>query len=161
MDIRRRKSVVGVAGIAAGLSALLALASGGAAIANAARSPSSHATVPVLGSKKFDLPAGSGFGTAHPKKIDNGGDPSGIAYGLSWAHWGHATSIAHGTTNVPKRSGGYYAHRGRIEFRASDLGSCSASGPLAYRHLHARVAAPGKSFGKWFAWGDAKTICRR
>jgi hypothetical protein len=117
--------------------------------------------VPVLGAKAFDLPSGSGFGTAHPKRIDNGGDPSGIAFHLAWAHWGDATSTAHGKTYVPKKSGGFFRHAGRIELRASDLGQCTANSRVAYRHLHAREAAPGKSYGHWFRWSGAKTICHR
>jgi hypothetical protein len=147
--------------VAIAMSGLMSAAFGGAAVASSARPTVTHTVVPVLGSKKFELPSGSGFGTAHPKKINNGGDPSGIAFHLVWASWGSATSTATGKTYVPKKTSGFYAHPGRIKFRASDLGSCTANGPLAYRHLRARVAAPGKSFGHWFSWSDTKTICRR
>jgi hypothetical protein len=143
--------------------ALLGVVMGAAAIAtaNAARPQplTAHQVVPVLGAKAF-APGGSGFGTAHPKRIDNGGDPSGIAFQLTWTAWGHSVSKATGKTYVPRAmGGGFYKHPGRIQFRASDLGRCSAGSHLAYRHLHARVAARGKSFGKWFAWGDRKSIC--
>lgn len=146
--------------VAFGLIATLALGSGDA-LASAARPGSTSSTVPVLGSKKFDsMPDAVGYGTAHPKRIFNGGDPSGDAYHLSWTHWGGATSIGHGKTYVFKPNGGYYKHPGRIELKASGLGHCTAGGPLAYRRLHAREARPGGHFGHWFRWSGAKNICQ-
>jgi hypothetical protein len=160
MDSRRRKNVVLGAGVAAALTVVLAVTSGFAALASAPHVRSAHAVVPVLGSKKFEIPSGSGFGTPHPKKIFNGGDPSGLAFHLVWSHWGGAVSTATGKSYAAKKSGGLYP-AGRIELRASDLGHCTANGPLAYRHLRAREAPPHKSFGRWFNWSDTKTICRR
>jgi hypothetical protein len=145
--------------VAVGMVAVLAAGSG-EAIALAARPGTSSSTVPVLGSKKFELPSGSGFGKPHPKKIFNGGDPSGLAFHLVWSHWGRAVSTATGKSYAPKKSGGVYP-AGRIELRASDLGRCTANGQLAYRHLRAREAPPHKSFGHWFKWSGTKTICRR
>jgi hypothetical protein len=155
-----RKNVVLAGGVAAALTVVLAVTSGFAALASSTHVDSAHAVVPVLGSKKFELPSGSGFGKAHPKKIFNGGDPSGLAFHLVWNDWGRAVSTATGKSYAPKKSGGLYP-AGRIELRASDLGSCTANGPLAYRHLRGREAPPHKSFGHWFKWSGTKTICRR
>lgn len=136
------------------LSVLSGVASGSMA------SPGKHHAVPVLGSKAFPgSPDAIGFGTAHPTHVFNGGDPSGEAIHLHWTGWGKARTVAHGKTFVSRPKGGFYKHKGRLEFRASDLGHCSANGPLAYRHLHARVAAPGKSYGHWSRWSEANNIC--
>ncbi|HEX3824987.1 MAG TPA: hypothetical protein VHV79_11035 [Mycobacteriales bacterium] len=145
--------------VAVGLLAALSVGTGEAIAMTALPAASSHA-VPVLGSKKFDtMPDAVGYGTAHPKRIFNGGDPSGDAYHLRWASWGAAASLGHGKTYVFKPSGGYYKRPGRIELKATRLGHCTAHGPLAYRHLHARVAGPGKSYGHWFRWSEVKNIC--
>jgi hypothetical protein len=145
--------------VAVGMVAVLAAGSGEAIAMTAGSAASSHA-VPVLGSKKFDtMPDAVGYGTAHPKRIFNGGDPSGDAYHLRWATWGAATSLGHGKTYVFKPSGGYYKDPGRIELKATGLGHCTAKGPLAYRHLHVRVAGPGKAYGRWSRWSGAKNLC--
>jgi hypothetical protein len=137
------------------LSAMLVVTVGAVltAVSGVASGAAHHKVVPVLGSKAFPGSTDAiGFGTAHPKHVFNGGDPSGDAVHLKWTGWGKPTTIAHGQTFGP-------THKRRIEFRASDLGHCTANGPLAYRHLHARVALPHKPYGHWFRWAEAKNIC--
>jgi hypothetical protein len=113
----------------------------------------------VLGAKAF-APMGAGFGTVKPKKIFNGGDPSGLVSNISWSHWGAAKAIGTGKTSIFRPGGGFYPHRVRAQLRASKLGHCRAHGPLAYTHLDVRVPAkPGGPFGKWQAWNSAKSIC--
>jgi hypothetical protein len=117
----------------------------------------------VLGSTRFyGQPPGNavGWGTAHPKRIFNGGDPSGMAWRIAWTHWGSSTAMGYGLTWVPTPRGGYYRTPGRIELRASGIGHCTASGPLAYRRLDVRVPShPGGPLGHWGNWSFTGTIC--
>ena len=117
----------------------------------------------VLGSTRFyGLPPGNavGWGTAHPRRIFNGGDPSGMAWRISWKRWGTYTAIGDGLTWLPAPQGGYYRTPGRIELRASRLGHCTPSGPLAYRTLEVRVPShPGGPLGRWGNWSFTGTIC--
>ena len=113
----------------------------------------------VLG-KKHLLRDGIGWGTAHPRLIFNGGDPSGQARRLVWHDWGAPVATARGLTSIYRPKGGYYRKPGAIELRASHLGRCTPHGPRAYTFLQARVAVrPGGRLGHWFAWGGWKSIC--
>jgi hypothetical protein len=116
---------------------------------------------PVLGSKEFAAPSGSGWGTYKPAEIYNGGDPSGMVKDIVWSHWGDATATGIGKTWIFKSSGGYYPGMVTAELRTTNLGHCTAKGPLAYRHLDARVPSkPGGKLGAWFVWSGAKTLCQ-
>lgn len=115
----------------------------------------------VLGAK-HRLLGGVGWGSAHPSRIFNGGDPSGEAFGLTWKSWGSSTATARGLTWVFMPRGGYYRKPLPIELRASKIGRCARGGPLAYTRLQARVVVkPGGTFGHWFLWGPtAGDICK-
>jgi len=123
---------------------------------------SSFAAAPtvVLGSRAF-APHGSGWGTAHPGEIFNGGDPSGFVSHIRWSSWGGPSASGQGKNAIFKPHGGYYSQLVPIELRATDRGRCSKAGSLAYRKLYAREPSrPGGPFGKWFLWSGSKTICR-
>lgn len=124
--------------------------------------PGVDATAPVrvvLGAKAF-APQGNGFGTVKPRKIFNGGDPSGLVSNITWSHWGSATATAAGKTSIFKPQGGYYHTLVRAQLKASNLGHCTANGPLAYRRLQIRVPSrPGGRLGRWLLWSGSKTIC--
>jgi hypothetical protein len=124
--------------------------------------PVVDATAPakiVLGAKVF-APMGTGFGTVKPKRIFNGGDPSGLVEDIAWSHWGSRTAIGTGKTAIFKPGGGYYPRLVRSQLRASRLGHCAAHGPLAYTRLEAREPShPGGPLGKWFLWSGQKSIC--
>jgi hypothetical protein len=114
----------------------------------------------VLG-KKHLLRYGIGWGTARPRLIYNGGDPSGKAWHLTWRDWGGATASAHGLTWIFKPTGGYYRQPGAIELRASRIGRCTRHGPRAYTLLQARVAVrPGGRLSRWNAGGGWKSTCK-
>jgi hypothetical protein len=116
---------------------------------------------PVALGKAHLLRSGVGWGTAHPSRIFNGGDPAGLAFKLRWRGWGSPEAYAQGLTWISRPKGGYYAKPGVIELRADRIGRCTADGPRAYTRLRARVVAkPGGKLGTWFAWGGWKTICR-
>jgi len=116
---------------------------------------------PVVLGKKGLLVHGIGWGTAHPRLVFNGGDPSGRAFGLRWTGWGTAVAHARGRTWVPRpKGGGYYAKSGVILMRAYALGRCSPKGPRVYTRLKVRVAVrPGGRLGRWFPWGGWRSLC--
>lgn len=124
--------------------------------------PGVGATAPtkiVLGAKAF-APMGVGFGAVKPKEIFNGGDPSGLVQAIRWSHWGSGTATGTGRTSIFKPHGGYYPRLVRAVLRASNLGHCTAHGPLAYTRLEAREPSrPGGQLGKWFLWSGQKSIC--
>jgi len=117
-------------------------------------------TEPVLGSSAHLAPAAKGFGSAHPRRIFNGGDPSGVAAQLEWRHWGAATTTARGVTWLLRPEGGYYSRPGRLVLRASGIGTCP-DGTAAYTHLEFRIAdRPGEPAGKrWRPWAGDGDIC--
>jgi hypothetical protein len=114
----------------------------------------------VLGDHAF-APSGGGFGTAHPRSIFNGGDPSGLIERIHWHHWGNKTATGVGLTAIFKPRGGYYPKLVHARLRATRLGRCRAHGPRAYRRLWVREPRrPGGRYGRWFLWSGSKTICR-
>ncbi len=129
------------------------------AVAAVFASSAGAAANPVLGAKAFAAPYGSGFGTAEPAEIFNGGDPSGSVRDIHWSGWGNPTAIGYGLNPIFKPHGGYYRKPARIELRATDLGKCGKQ--AAYTKLEVRIPKhPGGKLGEWFSWSGAKTICK-
>jgi len=120
------------------------------------------ARAPKLGSKVFAGQSGVGWGTYKPSEIFNGGDPTGRVQEIHWSSWGGPTAIGYGTGwYVGPNSDVADGRPARTELRASNLGRCTASGPLAYRHLDVRgPAPPGVKLGPWHSWSGAKTLCQ-
>ena len=146
-----------ISGLRTALAVVAACGSG------ALLAPAVDATVaparPVLGARAF-APMGAGFGTMAPRRIFNGGDPSGLVAAITWSHWGSATTTGTGKTSIFKPGGGYYPRLVTAQLRASRLGRCGAHGPLAYTRLQAREPSrPGGRLGKWFLWSGQKSIC--
>jgi hypothetical protein len=117
--------------------------------------------VPVLGSKHYEPgPYDRGFGTAHPKRVFNGGDPSGLITHITWKHWGSTRADGWGKNAIFKPGGGYYRKLVRIQLRAKDLGHCSPHSHLAYQRLRYREPRrPGGPLGKWHSWSGRSRIC--
>ncbi len=115
---------------------------------------------PVLGSPAYFAPIGHGWGTARPRVLDNGGDPSGRVVGLRWRHWGEATAKASGRTSLLRPDGGYYGRKGAVALRATALGSCP-DGVTAYTRLEVRTAARpgGPVTGPWRPWDGDGDVC--
>ena len=114
---------------------------------------------PVLSAKKFAAPYGKGFGTAEPKEIFNGGDPSGSVRNIRWRGWGNPSALGYGLKTIFKPHGGYYRKLARIELRATDLGKCGKR--VAYTKLEVRIPKhPGGKLGKWMSWSGVKTLCK-
>ena len=114
----------------------------------------------VIGEKALFVD-GTGWGTPHPSRLFNGGDPNGLAWRLVWKDWGKATATAKGLTWIPRSTGGYYRSAGTVELRASAIGRCRLGGPIAYLRLEARESiAPGSHLGPWFRWAGLARLCR-
>ena len=142
-----------------GIAAIVVI--GGAAVPQVVDASAYHGV--VLGSKYFITAPerGIGWGTARPKTIFNGGDPSGYVDKIRWTTWGGKVAIGGGLTSIFKPGGGYYATPGRIELKALDIGLCYAGGPRTYTKLIASTASrPGGRLGAWFLWGGQKSLCR-
>ncbi len=72
----------------------------------------------VLGAKEFMGRDGEGWGSAHPSRIFNGGDPSGLVKDIRWTSWGPSTALGTGENAIFKPGGGYYAQLATISLRA-------------------------------------------
>lgn len=113
----------------------------------------------VLGSREF-APNGWGFGKPHPKRIFNGGVPSGLVHGIRWKRWGKKVAIGKGLGHQYKPEGGYYSKHVVVRMRARRLGRCPGTRVRAYRQLAVSFQdRPGGSFGRWFLWSGAGSIC--
>jgi hypothetical protein len=115
----------------------------------------------VLGSKTSFGPYGKGWGTSRPVLLDNDGDPSGHAWKIHWTGWGTAVARGSGLTYAlgTKYGGGYRIDR--LELRASRIGRCNPSGPVAYTRLEARIAPLRNGrFSAWQPWNERPNVCR-
>lgn len=114
----------------------------------------------VLGSKDWAAPYGEGWGTAKPRKIDNGGVPSGIVVKIRWRHWSDAIARGKGRGHQYKPGGGYYRKRVDVKLRAQRIGTCPGEKGRAYKHLKAKFRKrPGGPYGDWFSWSGDKNLC--
>lgn len=116
---------------------------------------------PVLGEPGYAGAYGDGWGQVKPRTVYNGGVPSGLVKKVRWRRWGKRVALGRGITFLYKPQGGYYRRPGRIQLRASRLGSCPGTdGKRAYRRLTARAQVkPGGRYGRWFEWGGDGGIC--
>jgi hypothetical protein len=118
------------------------------------------ASTVVLGSEAFAKPSGAGWGTSQPRRIYNGGDPSGLVTEIQWTGWGGPTAMGYGVGSIFKPRGGYYSQPVLTELRASGLGKCTPGGPPAYTHLSVRAPIrPEGPYRPWSSWSEAKTLC--
>lgn len=121
--------------------------------------------VPVLGAHRHLAPFGSGWGTAHPRRIYNGGDGTGLITRIHWKNWGAERAFGHGKVGALRPRGGPFKHLVRIRLRAQKLGHCPGLTRPAYRRLFVRVAPrPGAPVGPhWFLWGPPRNghLCQR
>ena len=146
-------------------SMLCALLVSSAALAptNSAAETETLGRVPVLGARSFMAPYGEGWGTAHPRRIDNGGVPSGIVSRIRWRHWGADRAFGRGLTSIYRPRGGYYKRPGRIVLRAQRLARCRSGGRPAYTRLRYRIVRRpgGPIVGPWRSWASRPgNICR-
>lgn len=105
-------------------------------------SPPAGAPVPVLGQARGVT---RGYGSARPRVLDNGGDPTGILTNVSWRSWGGREAVGTGT--------GYYDPPGKpiaesVSERATvvafDLGNCG--GRSTYQAVEWYFPSSGGTF---------------
>ena len=110
----------------------------------------------VLGQKNL-FPGGIGWGTARPKMIFNGGDPSGMVSKIRWSNWGSKTAFGRGQGAAFKPGGGYYAKPIQVQLKASKIGHTKNG--RAYKHLTARFQKrPGGPWTKWSGWLSLRDV---
>ena len=116
---------------------------------------------PVLGSRDFAAPYGSGFGTVEPAVVYNGGVPSGMLERISWRGWGEKVAFGRGLGHQYKPQGGYFRRRVKVRLRAEKLGTCPGTkGRPAYTRLRVKFQKrPGGGWDDWFLWSGAKSLC--
>ena len=124
---------------------------------SASRPPSAtpQALEPLLGQ-----PWGTyqeGFGTVAPKRVFNGGDPSG-AFAITWDTWGGATATGHGTALwVGPHDQVASGHLEAASFKAYDLGMCK--GKKVYLHLAVWFPQHGQTFDPQTNGETSYTLC--
>jgi hypothetical protein len=123
-----------------------------ALLVTAALVPAAAAQEPVLGAADLYGELGSGWGTARPAFLDNGGAPSGRMFDLSWTDWGAATARARGRSPQYRPGGGYYRRHVAIELRATRRGECSEGAPAYTRLLYRKRRKPGGAWEDWLPW---------
>ena len=115
----------------------------------------------VLGAKTSFEPYGKGWGTAAPRALDDGGDPSGRIWNITWKNWGASAATGGGLTYIAPRSKHGWV-KGRIQLKAAHIGRCIPGGPRAYTRLEGRIA-PLKTgrFSAWFLWNGRPNLCHK
>jgi hypothetical protein len=84
---RRFPALLGVLGVCVVAAALIPAAG--------IASHADHRSRVVLGNSSG--PSQDGYGEAHPRRIFNGGDPSGLVMHVHWKHWGSRRATGWGT----------------------------------------------------------------
>jgi hypothetical protein len=107
---------------------------------------------PVLGAADLYGEFGSGWGSAHPELLDNGGVPSGRMIDIAWEGWGDATSLGRGKSWQYRRGGGYFRRPVGVQLRATRLGECAAGVPAYTRLLVRKRKRPGGAWEDWYPW---------
>lgn len=115
----------------------------------------------VLGSKNFIVWGGKGFGTAHPRTLVVGGDPSVWITRISWRGWGRRTASGVGSYAAPQlgHGGGYYRKHFRADLRVSGIGRCGRNGPRAYMSLNVKVALQPDQRPSWYDATGSHGLC--
>ena len=118
----------------------------------------------VLGARHRQAPYGSGWGTVAPRRIYNGGTPSGLVTDIEWQSWGSTRAIGRGQTSIYRPNGGYYKRPAEVIIRAQGLSNCPGSTRPAYTRLYYRnERKPGGEMGKqWRLWQPQNgNVCRK
>ncbi|MFC6703995.1 hypothetical protein [Flexivirga alba] len=88
------------------------------------------ATAPTLGSAHSFT---HGLGTARPKTVDFGGDPTSYIKNVHWSSWGGKVATGTGTACRPPANGPFaYCRPTTAKIKAFGLGSCTKHGRAAY-----------------------------
>lgn len=121
-----------------GRVAALALACSAATVAAAAQS------TPILGGPSVPR-IQQGYGQVRPARIFNGGDPTGLVYGIHWSSWGGAQAIGTGEgLYVGPHEDVAHGQRAVMTIVAFHLGTCR--GRAAYDAIEWYSPAHGGTF---------------
>jgi hypothetical protein len=108
--------------------------------------------IPVLG--KPWAPYQSGYGTVRPSVINNGGDPTGIVYKITWQSWGGSQAVGTGKGNYEPPGQPVSASRPEAAtVIAFDLGTCQRT----FMYEQVEWYFPGE--GQHFDPRNAENIC--
>lgn len=102
---------------------------------------------PTLGIKNMGrgFPNTRGFGDPRPAVIDNGGDPTGVVTGVTWATWGGEVADGEGTGSyVGPNQSVAMATQKQVLIRASDLTTCN--GHPVYKRVVWWFPAEGETY---------------
>jgi hypothetical protein len=136
-------AVARAASLAAGLPAMILLAGCGSQPSSAPGA--SHPARPVLGRLSGGFSHGTGFGSAEPPRIFNGGDPTGLVSKIRWSGWGGPRATGSGLAEYigPGQSVAT-GHQIRATVVAFHLGRCH--GTLMYQAVEWFFPQHGQSF---------------
>jgi len=136
-------AVARTAALAAGLPAMILLAGCGSQPSSGpGTSPQAR---PVLGRLSGAFSHGTGFGSAEPPKIFNGGDPTGLVSKIQWSGWGGQRVTGTGLAEYigPGQSVAT-GRQARATVVAFHLGRCH--GTLMYKAVEWFFPQHGQSF---------------
>ncbi|MEV4318077.1 hypothetical protein [Actinocrispum sp. NPDC049592] len=85
-----------------------------------------------------------GYGTAHPKTIYNGGDPTGWVTDVHWQSWGDPVAIGTGMASDARNTVVADAPQRKATVRAFNLGVCK--GKLMYQAIEWYFPSQGDKF---------------
>lgn len=104
-----------------------------------------YLTPPVLGGQPWPLGTQAGYGQVQPRRVDNGGDPTGVVSDISWSSWGGSTAEGVGVSDyqagTESVAGGLQAPATIVAF---NLGSCG--GKSAYTAVEWYFPEYGQTF---------------
>jgi hypothetical protein len=123
---------------------------------------------PTLGSRSYPPPGYGGrfpgFGTVAPRLVSANGDPNSVVSDVRWTSWGAKQAMGLGKSAEFAPRGGYLSGLFPVELVATDLGRCSAHGPIVYRRLRRRDKQGNGRWSAWSYWPDVQypkpqTLC--
>jgi len=123
-----------------------------------ASSTSDAVSAPTLGRAGWATGT-KGFGSVEPKRISNGGDPTGIVFDIAWKSWGkpHADGTAHAYYEAPGKPVSQ-SKKLPARIRAFKLDECN--GKPAYRRVVWWFPSKGQTFQSARAAGvEAYDLC--
>jgi len=135
-----------LAAVAVAAAVVAGPVSGGTASAKAASQR------PTLGLRSGNYEMIIGLGTVAPATVDGNGDPNSIVKDITWRGWGKASAHGSGKSYEFAANGGYLPGLFPVQLTATDLGRCTAHGPLVYRHLERRDKGGNGRWSSWAAW---------
>jgi hypothetical protein len=136
----------------AAVAAVVAAAVVAGPVSSDAATAQSVSQRPALGQRAGLYRMIVGLGMVAPATVNGNGDPNSIVKDIKWRGWGKASAHGSGKSYEPAASGNYLPGLFPVQLIASDLGRCTANGPLVYRHLERRDKGGNGRWSSWAAW---------